>query len=117
MKDESDYASMRLIHPSAFILHPFPSIPSFVHLQAVRKAVLGSAGANIRRGPVSGYETKSDTAKPCPNDDDLLSKSELPDNRQIAGSILMREVLQQTIPLADHLQKPAAGRMVLLVRP
>src|SRR5438105_13382228 len=47
---------------------------------------------------------------------ELLAQTELPDDLLVPRAVLAREVLEQGVSLADHLEQPAAGRVVLLMR-
>ncbi len=46
----------------------------------------------------------------------LLADAQLRDDGLVALGVVLLQIVQQTTPLADHHQKTAAGRMVLLVR-
>ena len=45
----------------------------------------------------------------------LLSEVELRDDRTVALDVLVAKIRQQAAAMANHLQKPAAGMMILLV--
>lgn len=46
----------------------------------------------------------------------LLADAQLGDDSLVALGIVLLQIVQQTATLADHHEKTAAGRMVLLVR-
>src|SRR5437762_2433666 len=46
----------------------------------------------------------------------LFPQPKPPDDLLISRAVLVREILQQTVALADHLQQPATRGVILLVR-
>src|SRR5689334_24940109 len=84
------------VHPLSFSLHPFPSVrPDPSRPEACW----------------SGMQ-----ARTVANSASLFPQAQAVDDLLVAGAVFPRQVLQQTVSLADHLEQPATRGVVLLVR-
>src|SRR4051812_32193992 len=126
-------AASSIQHSSISIPHFF-RLPGFVHLwrpgcvltasgeaeEPMRRTGIpcGSLCNNGRRLTTTGRETTRAGSQGEPARGAraaLFAQAESLNDLQVSGAVLSRQVLQQAVSPADHLEQPAAGGVVLLV--